>query len=275
MFDLLDYKEIVNRWIHNQPKKGHGQLRKIANELKVNSVVTSQVFRGERHLTLDQGLIVSRYLGHSPLERDYFLILIQRERAGTYALKKVLDSQLEALRKSKKQLKKNLEYTELTNEDHGLFYSHWCYSAIRLISDIPNINSTQIISRHLDIDLNTTSRILNFLIHKGLVIKSNDHKLSLGPQVTHLGHDSPFVKNHHANWRVKALETQSQTHLSDDCLFYSGPMVVSKSTALEIRELLLKTITKSTSLAKNSLSETVRCLNIDWFRLSKDIEDYS
>ena len=88
-------------------------------------------------------------------------------------------------------------------------------------------------------------------------------RLDIGPQVTHMGHDSPFVNRHHANWRLKGL--QYLENLSDNDLFCTGPMALSKEAAKSIRKSLVELIERSTKSAANSDSEVVRCLNIDWF----------
>ena len=78
VFEYKNYKHCVNSWISLQPKAGHGQLRQLALHLGVNSVVMSQVFRGDRDLTPEQALGVTQFMGLSELERDYFFLLVQK-----------------------------------------------------------------------------------------------------------------------------------------------------------------------------------------------------
>ena len=89
IFDYQNYKQFVNEWIALQKGGGHGQLRQLSLHLGINSVVMSQVFRGERDLTLEQALGVSEYIGFTEMERDYFLLLVQKERAGNHQLKAI------------------------------------------------------------------------------------------------------------------------------------------------------------------------------------------
>jgi len=266
VFDYHNYKQCINGWISEQKAGGHGQLRKMALHLGVNSVVMSQVFRGSRDLTLEQALGVSNYIGFTELERDYFLLLVQKERAGTHDLKQVYKKQLQTLSSAAQNLKNRVKHQKLTDEDRATFYSQWYYSAIRLGISIPHLNTISEISEHLDLERSLVARVVEFLLKNKLIIEKNG-QLEMGPQVTHIGHDSPFVNRHHSNWRLRGL--QAMERIVDDNLYYTGPMALSQAAASQIRKLLVELVEKSTKIAAPSDSETLRCLNIDWFGVSR------
>lgn len=262
IFDCHDYKKCVNDWIASQPRGGHGQLRQLALHLEINSVVMSQVFRGDRDLTLEQALGVTKFMGLSELERDYFLLLVQKSRAGSHDLKTVLEKQLETLRSTAQALKNRVKHQKLNDEDRATFYSQWYYSAVRLGVSIPDMGTVSAIAHYLKLDRSLVSKVVEFLLKHQLVIEEKG-KLNMGPQVTHVGHDSPFVNRHHANWRLKSL--QAMEKVEDVDLFYTGPMALSNQAALDIRKMLVELVEKSTKKASASDSEVLRCLNIDWF----------
>lgn len=266
VFDYRNYKDYVNNWIKTQPSAGHGQLRQLALELNVNSVVMSQVFRGNRDLSLEQAVGVSKYLGLNPLSRDYFLLLVQKERAGSKELKDIFEKQLEDIRLASQNLKSRIKHQKMSEEDKATFYSRWYYSAIRLGVSIPDLSNTSAIADHLGLERSLVSHVIEFLLTHQLII-SKQKKFEIGPQVTHVGHDSPFVNRHHSNWRLQALKAMDKSNKED--LFYSGPMALSKSAATKIRKLVVDLIEKSTKEASESESETLRCLAIDWFEVTK------
>ena len=74
------------------------------------------------------------------------------------------------------------------------------------------------------------------------------------------------MNRHHSNWRLKSL--QAMEKITDADLYYTGPMALSQDAASSIRKLLIELVEKSTKMASNSDSETLRCLNIDWFKIS-------
>jgi hypothetical protein len=110
------------------------------------------------------------------------------------------------------------------------------------------------------------ANVIRFLLEHKLIVQKGG-LFDFGPQVTHVGHDSPFVNRHHANWRLKGLQAMDTTTSKD--LLYTGPMALSEEAAAAIRKLLVELIEKTTKLAADSESETLRCLNIDWFSVGK------
>ncbi len=265
IFEYRSYKQCINDWIIEQKSGGHGQLRKMSLHLNINSVVMSQVFRGVRELTLEQALGVSEYIGLTEMERDYFLLLVQKERAANHQLKKVFEKQLQVLNDQAQSLKNRIQHQKFTDEDKATFYSQWYYSAVRLVVSIPKFNSISMIAEILNLDRASVAKVVDFLARNKLIV-GKDGNLDIGPQVTHIGHDSPFVVRHHANWRVKGLQAMEKT--SDSDLYYTGPMALSMEAADKIRKLLIELIEKSTKTASTSDSEVLRCLNIDWFKVS-------
>lgn len=266
VFEYSDYKKCVNDWITEQKSGGHGQLRQMAIHLKINSVVMSQIFRGNRDLSLEQALGVATFIGLTEMERDYFLLLVQKDRAGTHELKKIFEKQLSVLNTAAQSLKNRVKHQKFTDEDKATFYSQWYYSAVRLGVSIPSWNSISSIATQLNLDRQIVAKIIEFLLKNKLIVESNG-RLQMGPQITHIGHDSPFVIRHHSNWRLKSL--QAMESITDEDLHYTGPMALSQSAATIIRKQLIELVEKSTKLASNSDSEVLRCLNIDWFKISK------
>lgn len=263
-FEYTDYKSCVNDWIKVQEKGGYGQLRKLSQFLDINSVVISQIFSGNRDLTCEQALGVTKFMGHSTLERDYFLLMVNYARSGTHELKVVYKKQMEDIRESAQALKNRVKHQKLSDEDRATFYSHWYYSAIRLGVSIPAYSNVSTIAEHLNLERALVAKVLDFLVQHKLVVEKNG-KFDLGPQVTHVGHDSPFVSRHHNNWRVQALKTLENSESTD--LFYSGPMTLSKEAADYIKNQIIELIERSTKKAAQSDSEVLRCLNIDWFQI--------
>lgn len=266
ILDFDDYKAAINDWIAAQCRGGHGQLRQMSQHLGVNSVVMSQIFRGDRDLTLEQAVGLASFIGMSEIEREYFLLLVQKARAGTNELKNILNQQLLARKESTQALKNRIKHEKMNDEDKATFYSHWYYSAIRLGVSISELRTVAAIADHLSIERSIVAKVIEFLIEKKLIVKGK-HGIELGPQVTHLGHDSPFVMRHRMNWRIQGLK--SMENQSDEDLFYSGPMVLSNVAVKKIRKVLINAIETATKEATNADSETLHCLNVDWFRVGK------
>ena len=264
ILEAKEYKSFVLDWIQQSPRKGRGMLSRLARHLNVHAVVISQVLRGERHFTEEQALQVADFLGLGEMETDFFLLLVQRERAGTHALRDYYARKLQELRLSARELKERMRgrVAELDEEAKSVFYSDWIYSAIRLYCAIESVGDVREIAGKLQIPLARVNEALRFLKKYGLVAERNG-RLEIGTQSTHLGSRSPFINSHRKNWRIKGLESLNDE--DEYNLFYSGPMVVAHKDVPRIRKQLVELIANVTKSVADSPCERTQCLNIDWY----------
>ena len=98
IFDYLDYKKFLKGYIENQPKKGWGIVSKIADGIDMSQAHVSQVVSGAKDFTTEQALKLTEFLQFTNLETDYFMLLVQRDRAGTQGLKKYYLEKIEKLK---------------------------------------------------------------------------------------------------------------------------------------------------------------------------------
>lgn len=265
IFDFSDYKKYCRERIRTMPHRGRGVLRKLAINLKVHSTRLSQILNGSADLSPEQALRVSRFFGLSELETEYFLLLVQIDRAGTEELRKHLIHQLERVSAQQKSVLAVVPHEKALDENsRAIFYSSWHYSAVRLLTSIPEFQNQDRIADHLQIPKIRVRQILDFLISVGLCLEKNGRPV-MGPSSTHLEASSPLISRHHSNWRLKALEVHDD--LASEELAYSGPMSISKRDQEEIRAILLEAIRKATHRAVASSPEKLCCLNIDWFQV--------
>jgi uncharacterized protein (TIGR02147 family) len=263
IFNYSDYKLYIRERVQQMPHRGRGQFRQMALHLDVNSTVISQIFKGDRQLSPEQGLKLGQYFGFSDLETRFLLNLIHKERAGTQELKNYHLQEEKKLAKEAKNVKSRIiEHKEISDEHKALFYSNWYYSGIRMLSAIPGHQTVDEIAEYFELNRGVVQKAVTFLVEAGLCIEK-DGKIIVGPQSTHLDASSPLINNHRRNWRVKALEKMNQPQ--DEDLFYSGPMSLSESDATILREELVALIAKFLKRGHKSPEEKLACLNIDWF----------
>jgi hypothetical protein len=177
-----------------------------------------------------------------------------------------LDRQLGQLRAQGKRISAQIPQSQILNDQKkALFYSNWHYSATRLLTSIPAYSSVGAIAERLRLPYKLVSEVVEFLLHTGLCVQK-DGALEIGPSLTHLDADSPFVARHHANWRLKSLERHD--HLDHDReLAYTGPMTLSRKDAQRVRSLALELVRNVVETAQPSSSEVLYCLNVDWFEV--------
>lgn len=263
VFEFRDYKNFLRAWIKEHPKGGRGQLKKMADHLRVSTTLFSQVLNNDKHFSLETAAEITEYIGLNKKESEYFLLLIEHQRAGSFRLKKILEERLDREQQAGSQLQNRLSADyQMTETEKMQFYSSWLYSAIRILSALSEMNTADEISKRLNIPLGRTNEVINFLIEKNLCALK-DNKLTYGTYRTHIGKDSPFVVKHHQNWRLQGFRAMELRR--DEDLFFTQPMALSIEAAEKIRFMLPGIIEQIHGISGPSESEVVRCLSIDWY----------
>ena len=248
------------------PAKGRGEFQRIAIALRMHTTSVSQVFRGTKDLSPEQGVLLCQHFGLTEIETDYLTNLIELARAGTAALKEVLGKRLVHLRLRAQDLSARLPKDRVLSEsDKNRFYANWYHSAIRLLCDIPEYRNVDYISSRLRLPLRTVNETLAFLLSTGLCIEE-EGTIKMGVKRTFIENTSPLISRHHANWRLKCIENLDRLDIERD-LALTAPMTLSREDVAKIRAVLIDAIETVMRLNTPSPSEELHCLNIDWFKV--------
>ncbi len=266
IYEYTEYRDFLKDWIEKIPKKKRGQLARIAEAGNVHKTTLSQIFSGSKDLSLEQAFGISRYLGLSQEESDFFVLLVNYARAASRELKESFRRQIENYQKAWRQLSHRVTKSrELNDEEKATFYSNWIYSAVRNASAIESCKKPLEIARKLGVDLATVNQTLEFLLKHQLCVMT-DQGVAPGPKMTHLEATSPFVTRHHANWRIKALGNHPMLRHEQE-LAYTAPMTLSTQDAARVRSLLAELVEKTDEIVGPSPSEKLYCMCLDWFEI--------
>jgi uncharacterized protein (TIGR02147 family) len=263
-FSFDDYREYLK---FRLPTKGQerGLRSRLAEALHCQSAYVSQVLSGDSHFSLEHGSLVSRFLGHSELEAEYFLMLLHEARAGTKELVEFYQrKRREVLEKYEVIAERIKVKTGLSAEDQMTYYSAWYYAAVHVMLTVPRLQTPGEIAKYLQLPLAQVQKVLEFLESVGMAIEENE-KYRCGEARIHLGKDSPMISKHHSNWRMRAI--QAVDRASRDDLFYSGPISIAEADAEVIRGKILKLLEEVEPIFQGSKEECVFCLDVDFFRL--------
>ena len=215
-------------------------------------------------MSFEHAALVCDHFGLTQLETRYFLLLVQRDRAGNERLKEILDNQLAEIKTDSQTLQKVIPSgKKLTFEQKATFYSHWVYSAIRVLSSVPDFQTPEALATRLSLNSRDLGERLGFLLEAGLCIQDRG-KIKPGPKYTHLENRSPLIARHHGNWRLKAMERHPL--MTDGELSYTSPMSLSESDAQRVRALLVALVKEVNKIRDPSPCEATYYLNVDWLR---------
>ena len=264
VYEFDDYRKYLQLRIDSHPSGGRGQLMKIAKAADIHSSVLSQVFKGSRNLTSEQAMAVCDYLELSETESYFFILLVQLERAGTPRLRRLIAKEVAVLRKNETQVVRRIQPgTQLTEEQKAVYYSHWLYSGIRVLSSVPQNQNAEVLRKRLGLTREMFNEIVQFMTTHGLCRESGG-KLEPLMQNTHIESVSPLVSRHHGNWRIKAMEKHPTLSLETE-LAFTSPLSLSVPDTRKVRAMLLGLIEDVCKMIDPSPPETTYCLNIDWF----------
>ena len=267
-FDFDDSIDFIQAKIKSSAQKGHGQARKMAQFLGVHPTLISQVIRRVKPLSLESAQGLCEYFGLSESETEYFLSLVQIERAGTAKLKKVYEKQAQALREKGRRLENRLPRDQiLTDADKAIFYSNWYYSAIRVLTSVPGFQRADVIAEHLGLPRGLVNQVLTFLVSTGLCLEGKDGLFRVGPQRTLLESDSPLVSRHHANWRNRMIEQYPRMQSHE--FAFTAPLSISEKGFLQVRTELANLVEKISQIVSEEEPEKFVCLNIDWLQIKR------
>jgi uncharacterized protein (TIGR02147 family) len=218
---------------------------------------------GKKDLSLEQADRLSEILNLSEQESEYFLLLVLHERAGSQNLKRKFKKRIQDAQEKSKNISSRLKVQNvLSEETKAKFYSSWLYSGVRNLTALPEMISADAIATKLDLPRELVQSIIEFLLEQGLCIQT-EKGLSFGPSRTHVAADSPWVSQHHRNWRDRSIQKMLLKRSED--LYFTFPMSLSEKDAEKIRKLIPTWIEAVHAIVGPSASECVRCLNIDFF----------
>src|SRR5687768_16152975 len=129
-FSFDDYKKYLAEFIRETG--GRGSKSALADAAGCQRSFFSQALHGNVHLTLEHALGISKYLGLSAAETEYFYCLVGLARSASPALSKYYQDKMTRLKRKGQNLAERLDHTSSTLklENIAEYYSTWKYAAI-------------------------------------------------------------------------------------------------------------------------------------------------
>jgi len=268
IFEFKDLKSYLKSYLTGLPKKGRGEVTRLAQHLGVSTTLVSHVLSGTKSFTPEQVQKLISYLGLIGLEADYLNYLIQFERAGTVELKNFWKSKLEKLKEQSLKIANRLKTEKiLTDEKRAIFYSSPLYMMLRLYTSVGDDGKTlSELAQRFELPMTKCSEIMNFLVECGLCNEKNG-RYTMGAKTLHLEKSSPHLLRFQSDWRMRALSRAED--LSDSELLFTAPVSLSRKDFEYLREETIAFVKRFLETVHASPAEDVACLNIDFFWVRK------
>lgn len=266
VFDVKTHLEYLHECLRPQPN-GRGLKKRLAEYLNIQPAFLSQILSGRYDLTLEQADATNLFFDHSPDESDFFILLVNRDRASTPSLRKYFDVKVQNV------LRKRLEFVERVGKKHevsqeaqNIYYSSWIYAAIHIGSAIPEFCTQTGIAKALGLPLDLTGKTLDFLVANRL-LKKDGNRYEITDHWIRIERASPHIIKHHSHWRAKAI--QNLELQNEEELHFSGVYAIDKKAMLKIKDQTLTFIKQQMRDIEPATEERLVVFNIDWFSLTK------
>ncbi len=266
IFDFKDYRSYLKQLLKSYPKKGHGIRSHWANAMGCQGAYVSHVLHGHNDLSVEQGEALSRFLAHNKDEAEYWLMLIQKERAGTHQLKKFYRELIDEKIAHRENIRERMKIKDNLNlEDQAIYYSHWLYAAVHILLTIPKFQTQpEKIAEYFNASLMQIRSVLNFLeMRKLITLKEGRHKVE--NNFLFINKNSPLFAHQQSCWRQKAIESIYQNKPED--IHFSSVFTISEVDVAKVKEILLKSIEASTDVIKPSKEEKLYSIGLDFFEM--------
>jgi len=264
LYQCREYREFLVAQV-NEHENVRGYKTSLAQAAGCQKSFLSQVLAGKNDLNRDHGASLAEFWGMNENETEYFIALIDFQRASSPSLKNHLVKRLRTLKAQAKDLSFEYQEDELEGRFQAEYYSSWYWSAIHEIVGIAHYSTAEEISKRLKLPTITVQRSLRKLEKMKLIEQKTPGRFSLTQKNVHLSRESPMNAMNHANWRLQAL-SDLQRH-RDDSVHYSSVFTASKKDYEKLQALLRKMLAQSRETIIASPEEELYCLNCDLFQV--------
>lgn len=265
LFKYTDYRPALKFLIATYEGPRKGLQTRLAQQIGCQQTYLSRVISGSAELNQEQSFAVTTFFKLDQLEKEYFFLLVNLNRAATVELKDYYKNKIQLIKSKKTEISSRIDSkNSLDEEKKSIYYSDWIYGAIHVLTAIPQFQTAESISTRLSLSFERVKEVLVFLENAGLVIRKHN-KYHHNTVNIHLNQDSPYIKSHHAHWRMKSIEALSKKNPMN--LNYSSVTAFSAADAPEIKEIMLEAIKKIREVVRNSQEEQIYCYNLDFFEV--------
>lgn len=265
--DFNSYRDYLLERLGN-PGKRTGLRLAAARAMKCHSTFVSQVLSGKSDLSLEHAALLNVFFSHTEEEASYFLLLLQRDRAGNSELRNYCETQLKTIRSRRNEIRSRLRDARTISEaDEARFYGSWLHGAAHVAVSIPELQTKEALAEYFQLPIARISEVLEFLSQLDM-IRYRDGRYDMNKNHFHLGPDSPHIARHHTNWRLKTVASLENRSLRNNNLHYSAVVTMSHADIQNVRKKLLQCLEENVTIIAGSPAEAAYVYCFDFFSLN-------
>jgi uncharacterized protein (TIGR02147 family) len=264
IFSSKSYRDVITAYlVKHEGQRGYRAI--LAEAAGCQRAYLSQVMRGDAHLTADHAVGLALFWELNDVATEYFLNLVQYERASQKKARKFFLEKLERIRAKQHDVAQHIapNHREWHNAPM-VYYSNWLYSAIHVLLSIKELQTEPALAAKLQQPVNVIRALLSTLQELGLVQHSKG-RWGVTERSLHITKDAPGYFPYFTQWRMNAM--QAFQRAPNAGIHYTALHALSLEDATKVREEILQLIQKTRRIVEPSLEETAIVVAIDCFDL--------
>ncbi len=273
IYDYVSYREVLKSRLNSAAGAQRGGKAALARILNVQPSYVTRVWNGEADLSLEQGEVLARHWTFSLAESNFFLLLLQNERAGSQGLRQHFERLIKEERGKQLLLRERIkERSKLTLEQQARYYSSWRYAALHILCSIPRFQAVVTAAAALGIPRSACQRVFTDLTAMGLVRQDGERYVMTEARI-HVPGDSPLITQHHRNWRVRVMEALDQSAddvITGEDLHYTSVVSVSVADVAKLKTRMIKLIEEYNAVVSPSKEEELMVFCLDFQSMAVD-----
>lgn len=241
-----------------------GYQKRLADAANCNPSYLSQVIHAHMHLTPDQAVSLCQFWSFNEDRTDYFLGLVQLERASSAYYKTFLQQKLKKLREKHTKIATRVAPERLVSNNIELmtYYTNWQMSAVHVLTSIEAFQTPEALAGRLRMPKDQILSIIDQLVSMGFVQSIGDRYKSIVRDI-HVEQSSPLNVSNHFQWRHRSMAKILDNN--NKGLNYTAVHALSVKDIQIVRELLMEFIQRSRAVVTPSPEEEAIGICCDLF----------
>ena len=262
IFQHQSYREYIKKKVADGASE-RGYQSRLAAEAGCHRSYFSQVLSGTCDLTLDQAARLADYWGLNEKETEYFVLLVNHEKAGSAQLQKIVKRRMNELKQSSvPDFVLNKSAHVMPVELEVKYYSQWYYGVVNLMIATTKYQTPVAVSQRLNLPLRVVEEAISTLETMGF-IRRERNRWRLVHREVFLNESSIMQKLMHTNWRQRAIQGIQNHDPTYFCV--SQLFSISEKDIPELEKLVAECYQKMHALVEKSGEEEVVVFNCDLF----------
>lgn len=265
LFSFTRYKD----YLRHESGRTRGLLTALARAAGCQPAYLWRVLNEEVHLTPDHAFKISRHLQFDQLEQEYFLTMVEHERAGDVDFKRHLATKLDSLRKEHEDLRHAAQKpsSDATQKNFA-YHAQWFIAACHFLTSRPKGVTAAEAASALGLPRAQIEQALGWLAANEYV-KKQGNKFVFERGSGHIGKQDPILPFFHQNWRQIAVADSYNAETSG--LHFTNLQMISNGDFQRLRQLLNDFIRQASAIANESPSEELMVFTCDLFLKTKEM----